>query len=252
LVTGPTGSGKSTTLYTALEAITDGTKKIITVEDPVEYDISGVNQVQVHPDIGYTFARALRSLLRQDPDIVMIGEIRDLETAQIAIQASLTGHLVFSTLHTNDAISAFTRLIDMGLEPFLVASGLRGVLAQRLVRKLCAACAGAALPPPPEIVDEFAAVAPPDLQEDPPWRQPVGCRDCHGTGYKGRLAIYEMIELIAPLREAIVRRLPSHEAAGIARAAGFRTLRQDGLLKAAAGITSLDEVVRVTGCDVPE
>src|SRR6202044_1447010 len=144
LVTGPTGSGKSTTLYTALEAITDGTKKIITVEDPVEYDIGGVNQVQVHPDIGYTFARAMRSLLRQDPDIVMIGEIRDLETAQIAVQASLTGHLVFSTLHTNDAISAFTRLIDIGLEPFLVASAVRGVIAQRLVRKLCPVCAAPA------------------------------------------------------------------------------------------------------------
>ncbi len=251
LVTGPTGSGKSTTLYTALEAITDGTKKIITVEDPVEYDIAGVNQVQVHGEIGYTFARALRSLLRQDPDIVMIGEIRDLETAQIAIQSSLTGHLVFSTLHTNDAISAFTRLIDMGLEPFLVASGLRGVLAQRLVRKLCPLCAAPA-PPPGAIVEEIAAAAPPELQAGAQWRQPAGCRDCHGTGFKGRVAIYEMIELIAPLREAILHRLPAHAAAGIARAAGFRSLRQDGLFKAAAGITSVDEVLRVTGLDVAD
>ncbi len=155
-------------------------------------------------------------------------------------------------MHTNDAISTFTRLIDMGLEPFLVASGLRGVLAQRLVRKLCPACAVPAAPPPPDIADEFAAVAPPDLQRNPQWRRLVGCRDCHGTGYKGRQAIYEMIELTAPLRDAIVRRLPSHEAAGIARAAGFRALRQDGLLKAAAGITSIDEVVRVVGWDVPE
>jgi len=252
LVTGPTGSGKSTTLYTALEAITDGTKKIITVEDPVEYDISGVNQVQVHGEIGYTFARALRSLLRQDPDIVMIGEIRDLETAQIAIQASLTGHLVFSTLHTNDAISAFTRLIDMGVEPFLVTSGLRGVLAQRLVRRLCLHCGVTAAPPPDDMLDEFSAAAPPELREKPRWRQHRGCRECHGTGFKGRLAIYEMVELIAPLREAIVQRRSAHEAAAIARAAGFRSLRQDGLLKAAAGITSVDEVVRVTGLDLAD
>jgi len=249
LVTGPTGCGKSTTLYTALEAIIDGTKKIITVEDPVEYDIRGVNQVQVHADIGYTFARALRSLLRQDPDIVMIGEIRDLETAQIAVQASLTGHLVFSTLHTNDAISAFTRLIDMGLEPFLVASALRGVLAQRLVRRLCARCATSAPAPVGEIADELAACVSPDLHSAGQWRQPVGCRECHGTGYSGRLAIYETIELIAPLREAILQRLPARAAAKIARDAGFRSLRQDGLIKAANGVTSVDEVIRVTGLD---
>jgi general secretion pathway protein E len=249
LVTGPTGSGKSTTLYTALEAISDGTKKIITVEDPVEYDIRGVNQVQVHPDIGYTFARALRSLLRQDPDIVMIGEIRDLETAQIAVQASLTGHLVFSTLHTNDAISAFTRLIDMGLEPYLVVSGLRGVLAQRLVRKLCPACAAPASPPAGDVAEEFAQIAQGVRPEAPRWHAPVGCPACLGTGYKGRLAIYEMVEMIAPLREAILQRLSPHQAAAIARQAGFRSLRQDGLIKAAAGITSIDEVVRVTGLD---
>src|SRR5207302_4642850 len=156
----------------------------------------------------------------------------------------LTGHLVFSTLHTNDAISAFTRLIDMGLEPFLVASGLRGVLAQRLVRKLCPGCAVAAPAPPDSIADEFAAAVPPELRPMPQWRTPAGCRDCHGTGYKGRVAIYEMIELIAPLREAILQRLPAHDAAAIARSAGFRSLRQDGLLKAACGITSLDEVIR--------
>ena len=252
LVTGPTGSGKSTTLYTALEAITDGTKKIITVEDPVEYDITGVNQVQVHADIGYTFARALRSLLRQDPDIVMIGEIRDLETAQIAIQASLTGHLVFSTLHTNDAISAFTRLIDMGLEPFLVASGLRGVLAQRLVRRLCPHCAAPGDAPPADIIAEFAAAAPAQLAAAPQWRHPVGCGVCHGTGYRGRQAIFEMIDLIAPLREAVVQRLPAHEATIIARRAGFRSMRQDGLLKAGSGMTSVDEVLRVTGLDIAD
>src|SRR5579884_750546 len=247
LVTGPTGSGKSTTLYTALEAITDGTKKIITVEDPVEYDIAGVNQVQVHPDIGYTFARALRSLLRQDPDIVMIGEIRDLETAQIAVQASLTGHLVFSTLHTNDAISAFTRLIDMGVEPFLVASVLRGVVAQRLVRRLCRHCAAPAPAPGGEIADEFAACAAAAAIAAPQWRHAAGCRDCLGTGYQGRLAIYEIVELTAPLREAVLQRRPADAAARLAREAGFRSLRQDGLLKAARGITSIDEVIRVTG-----
>ena len=252
LVTGPTGSGKSTTLYAALEAITDGTKKIITVEDPVEYDIKGVHQVQAHGDIGYSFARALRSLLRQDPDIIMIGEIRDLETAQIAVQASLTGHLVFSTLHTNDAISAFTRLIDMGIEPFLVASALRGVLAQRLVRKLCTSCAAPALPPEGEVAGEFAALATPMGLHQARWRHAVGCPRCHGTGYVGRLAIYEPIGLIAPLREAILQRMPPHAAARIARQSGFRSLRQDGLLKAAAGITSLDEVVRVTGLDAAD
>ena len=252
LVTGPTGSGKSTTLYAALEAITDGTKKIITVEDPVEYDIKGVNQVQVHGDIGYTFARALRSIMRQDPDIVMIGEIRDLETAQIAVQASLTGHLVFSTLHTNDAISAFTRLLDMGVEPFLVASALREVLAQRLVRQLCPVCAASASPPVDGIFEEFTAAAPHGWQDWARWRRPVGCRECHRTGYKGRVAIYETIELIAPLREAILHRVPALAAAQIAREAGFRSLRQDGLLKAAHGITSVDEVIRVTGFDTVE
>lgn len=251
LVTGPTGSGKSTTLYAALERINDGSKKIITVEDPVEYDIAGVNQVQVHPEIGYTFARALRSLLRQDPDIVMIGEIRDLETAQIAVQASLTGHLVFSTLHTNDAISAFTRLIDMGVEPFLVASGLRAVMAQRLVRRLCPSCAAEADPPHREILDEFRAAVKtarlPDRLERPRWRRGVGCRQCQETGYRGRIGIYEVIEVGDGMREAILDRLPAHAATERARRSGFRSLRQDGLIKAAAGITSLDEVIRVTG-----
>jgi general secretion pathway protein E len=247
LVTGPTGSGKSTTLYAALEAISDGTKKIITVEDPVEYDIKGVNQVQVHSEIGYTFARALRSILRQDPDVIMIGEIRDLETAQIAVQASLTGHLVFSTLHTNDASSAFTRLIDMGLEPFLVASALRSVLAQRLVRKLCRNCATAAPPPVRPLFEEFAACARPEQVRPAQWLRSAGCPACQGTGYHGRLAIYEMIDVVQQLHEAILQRMPTQAAVDIARGAGFRSLRQDGLLKAAAGITSVDEVVRVTG-----
>jgi general secretion pathway protein E len=247
LVTGPTGSGKSTTLYAALEAINDGSKKIITVEDPVEYDIAGINQVQIHAEIGYSFARALRSILRQDPDIIMIGEIRDLETAQIAVQSSLTGHLVFSTLHTNDAISAFTRLIDMGLEPFLVASALRGVAAQRLVRRLCLACAAPAEPPPAAVLGELHAAMAAASVAAARWHRAVGCPQCRGTGYRGRLGIYELVEVCEPLQEAILRRLPTHEATEIARRAGFRSLRQDGLLKAAAGTTSVEEVMRVTG-----
>ncbi len=247
LVTGPTGSGKSTTLYSALEAINDGSTKMITVEDPVEYHIKGVNQVQAHSEIGYTFARALRSILRQDPDIIMIGEIRDLETAQIAVQASLTGHLVFSTLHTNDAISSFTRLIDMGLEPFLVASSLRGVLAQRLVRRLCPSCKRPAKPPFPQILAELRAAGGAEPGQKLHWESAVGCPECQGTGYKGRLGIYELIDVNDPLKEAILRRLSTHEATEMARSSGFRSLRQDGLLKAAAGLTCVDEVIRVTG-----
>ncbi|MDR3415421.1 MAG: ATPase, T2SS/T4P/T4SS family [Nevskia sp.] len=250
LVTGPTGSGKSTTLYAALETINDGTTKIITVEDPVEYHIKGVNQVQVHAEIGYTFARALRSILRQDPDVIMIGEIRDLETAQIAVQASLTGHLVFATLHTNDAISSFTRLIDMGLEPFLVASALRGVLAQRLVRRLCERCARPAEPPAAVLAEAESAGAPAGAAAR--WRTAVGCADCQGTGYKGRVGIYEWIGLNDDLRDAILRRLSAHEATGIARRAGWRSLRQDGLIKAAAGATTVDEVMRVTGLQLED
>jgi general secretion pathway protein E len=249
LVTGPTGSGKSTTLYAALEAINDGSTKIITVEDPVEYHIKGVNQVQVHSEIGYDFARALRSILRQDPDIIMIGEIRDLETAQIAVQASLTGHLVFATLHTNDAISSFTRLVDMGLEPFLVASGLRSVMAQRLVRQLCPACKVPSKQQHEQILDELNAAMRIDR---PQWATAVGCHECQGTGYRGRLGIYEVVEVIEPLKDAILQRLPTHETTEIARKAGFRSLRQDGLIKAAKGITSVDEVIRVTGLKVED
>ena len=252
LVTGPTGSGKSTTLYAALEAINDGTKKIITVEDPPEYDIQGGHQVQVHSEIGYSFARALRSILRQDPDIIMIGEIRDLETAQIATQASLTGHLVFSTLHTNDAISAFTRLIDIGLEPFLVASALRGVLAQRLVRCLCSKCATDAGPPIAELLDDLRDAVGPVALNKAIWRRAVGCPECQGTGYRGRIGIYETIEVVEALQEAILRRATAHEATEIARRCGFRSLRQDGMIKAAAGITSIEEVIRVTGLKVAD
>jgi general secretion pathway protein E len=252
LVTGPTGSGKSTTLYAALETINDGSKKIITVEDPVEYDIAGVNQVQTHAEIGYSFARALRSILRQDPDIIMIGEVRDLETAQIAVQASLTGHLVFSTLHTNDALSAFTRLADMGVEPFLIAASLRGVMAQRLVRRLCEACAEPAAPPRPDILDELGPTIPRAPLAAARWRRSAGCPQCQGTGFRGRLGIYELVEVGEALQDAILRRLPAHEATELARAAGCRSLRRDGLLKAAQGITSVDEVMRVAGVRLAE
>ena len=249
LVTGPTGSGKSTTLYATLEEINDGKEKILTVEDPVEYTVSGISQIQVHADIGYTFARALRAILRQDPDTIMIGEIRDGETAQIAVQASLTGHTVFSTLHTNDAIGAFTRLIDMGVEPFLVVSSVRAVIAQRLVRLVCRSCAE------PEQASEEATRLIADLQRRFPdllegragWRHGRGCRACQGTGYKGRMAIYEMASVTPDLHEAILTRAPAQELQRIAGKHGYRTLREDGMIKAWRGDTSLEEVLRVTG-----
>jgi general secretion pathway protein E len=249
LVTGPTGSGKSTTLYATLEQINDGQRKIVTVEDPVEYNIPGITQVQTKSEIEYTFARALRAILRQDPDTIMIGEIRDPETAQIAVQASLTGHLVFSTLHTNDSLSAFNRLLDMGVEPFLVTSSVRVVMAQRLVRKLCPHCKTPHEPPAAllamadDLKQRFPAVFPSKTK----WYQANGCPRCQGTGYAGRVAIYEMAVMGTALSDAILARAPSHELARIARAGGFRSLREDGLLKAAAGVTSVEEVMRVTG-----
>ena len=249
LVTGPTGSGKSTTLYATLEEINDGKEKILTVEDPVEYNIPGVSQIQVHADIGYTFARALRAFLRQDPDTIMIGEIRDGETAQIAVQASLTGHMVFSTLHTNDAIGAFTRLIDMGVEPFLVVSTIRAVIAQRLVRLVCTHCA---TPEPPSaeaerMLAQLRQRFPDILTGEANWRHGRGCRACQGTGYKGRMAIYEMAGVTPDLHEAILAHTPTPELQRIAARHGYRTLREDGLIKAWRGDTSLDEVLRVTG-----
>lgn len=254
LVTGPTGSGKSTTLYAALAEVNDNASKIITVEDPVEYRMRGVTQIQTQAEIGYTFARALRAILRQDPDIIMIGEIRDLETAEIAVQSALTGHMVFSTLHTNDAIAAFTRLIDMGVEPFLVASSVRAVQAQRLVRRLCPVCSvphvlgpglGAQIA---ELRDRFPGL----LGGDASWRSPVGCPHCQNSGYRGRLGIYEMLEVTPALQSAIMQRLPAHELAALARADGYRTLREDGIIKAWRGQTSLDEVMRVTGLGADE
>jgi len=243
LVTGPTGSGKSTTLYAALEAVNDKKKKIITVEDPVEYQIEGITQIQTHSEIGYTFARALRSILRQDPDVILIGEIRDKETAEIAIQASLTGHLVLSTLHTNDAISSFTRLIDMGIEPFLVATPVRAVMAQRLVRRLCPVCAEPAMPihAIQEITEKII-----HSKELPNWKIPKGCPECQGIGYKGREGIYEMIAVTPEMQQLILKGNASDEIRSLAKKQHYRTLREDGLLKAYKGITSVEEVLRVT------
>jgi len=249
LVTGPTGSGKSTTLKATLEEIKDGKRKIITVEDPVEYNIPGVTQVQTKADIGYTFARALRSILRQDPDTIMIGEIRDVETAQIAVQASLTGHMVFSTLHTNDALSAFTRLIDMGVEPFLVASSIRAVMAQRLVRQLCPHCREAHEPPPAILqkCQELKALFPQLMSNPPRWFAAKGCKQCQNTGYRGRVGIYEMATVSDELGDMILHQKPLHEMVAVARKSGYRDLLEDGLIKAWQGETSVDEVLRIAG-----
>jgi len=250
LVTGPTGSGKSTTLYSALAAANDLSRKIITVEDPVEYRLPRIVQIQVQAEIGYTFARALRSMLRHDPDIILVGEIRDRETAEIAIQAALTGHLVLATLHTNDALSAVTRLTDMGIEPYLVAASLRAVMAQRLVRRVCPACGTAAT------ADELqqaawqalAARLPAVLRgTQPTWRHGTGCTQCRNTGYRGRLAIHELVTIDPALRQAIVGGATLREQEALADANGRRSLREDGLLKAAQGQTSWDEVLRVVG-----
>jgi general secretion pathway protein E len=247
LVTGPTGSGKSTTLYGALAAANDGLKKIITVEDPVEFQLPGITQIQAHADIGLTFANALRSILRQDPDVIMIGEIRDLETAEIAVQAALTGHLVLSTLHTNDAVSAFTRLVDMGVEPFLVATPVRAVQAQRLVRRLCS-CARPATAST-AVHEEASRIVERVLGNAAParWQEPVGCPACMGTGYRGRLGIYEMIPVSDRMRQLIVEGAPASDMKAQARAEGHRFLREDGLLKAWQGLTTVEEVLRVTG-----
>ncbi len=233
LVTGPTGSGKSTTLYAALQTMDAATRNIVTVEDPVEYDLPGIGQIQVNPRIDLSFARALRAILRQDPDVIMIGEIRDLETAQIAVQASLTGHLVLATLHTNDAASAVTRLIDMGVEPFLLASTLRGVLAQRLVRRLCLACRQAA-----------SSVALAGLETA--GFSAAGCPACAHTGYAGRTGIYELITLDDVLRERIHAGADESALRDRARAQGARSLRDDGLRLVAAGVTAAEELLRVT------
>jgi general secretion pathway protein E len=242
LVTGPTGSGKTTTLYAALSRLDRGSVNMMTVEDPIEYALDGVAQTQVNPRIDLDFARALRAILRQDPDIVMIGEIRDLETAQIAVQASLTGHLVLATLHTNDAASAVTRLDDMGVEPYLLASSLLGVLAQRLVRRLCAECRAAVAPSAGEAKLLHDLGLPVDL----PLHAPVGCEACNRTGYRGRTGVYELLLADERVRKLIHERASEPELREAATRAGFRTLRTDGARWLANGSTSLAELVRVT------
>ena len=243
LVTGPTGSGKSTTLYAFLHEINTIEKRIMTAEEPVEYEMAGVNQVLVRPDIGLTFARVLRSFLRQDPDVMMVGEIRDRETAEIAVQASLTGHLVFSTLHTNDSSGAFARLIDMGIEPFLVSSSIVAVLAQRLVRRLCPACKAQG-----EIEPRLIAAAgldPEFFRGKPVWN-PVGCPWCNKSGYKGRGGIFEVLHMSDALRSLVTAHRPSSEIRAKAVEEGMCLLRDDGWAKVFSGFTSVEEVLRVT------
>ena len=242
LVTGPTGSGKSTTLHAALSDSNDGVRKIITVEDPVEVEVPGITQIQAHSEIGYTFARALRAILRQDPDVIMIGEIRDLETAEIAIQSALSGHLVLSTLHTNEAISSFTRLIDMGVEPFLVAAPIKGVQAQRLVRCVCQTCV-ISDKPSDEVLTQIAEI-PSSLLGDQ-WLQAKGCPDCQMTGYAGRMGIYQLVEVDHQLQDLIVKGATLNEMRNYTAEKGMRTLFQDGLIKASNGRTTIDEVYRV-------
>ena len=244
LATGPTGSGKSTTLYAALQEIWSPATNILTIEDPVEYQVRGIGQIQVRPQIGLTFASGLRSIVRQDPDIIMVGEIRDHETAEIAIQAALTGHLVFSTLHTNDAPGAVTRLLDMGVEPYLVASSLTGTVAQRLVRRVCPFCAEPFLPDAPAL--EVLGIAPADWAGDVPFRQGAGCDKCLGTGYRGRVGLYELFVADEDIRRMTVERAASSamkERAVLTQ--GMRTLLGDGRLAVLAGKTTPEEVMRV-------
>lgn len=243
LVTGPTGSGKTTTLYAALHHLNQPDRKIITVEEPVEYQISGINQVPVNAAIGMTFAAALRAMLRQAPNIVMVGEIRDRETAEIAINASLTGHMVFSTLHTNDAPSAVTRLIDIGAPPFLVAAALRAVLAQRLVRRICPACKKACTPSARELQ---ALSLTPDRLAGASFARGAGCTACHGTGYHGRMGIFELFPVHDGIRALIYDNAPAARLRAQARRDGMRTMREDGIRKVLAGFTTIEEVVTVT------
>jgi general secretion pathway protein E/type IV pilus assembly protein PilB len=247
LVTGPTGSGKTTTLYSCLHFINRPDRKIITVEDPVEYLLAGINQVQVNEIVGLSFSMALRSILRQAPNVIMIGEIRDLETASIAINASLTGHLVFSTLHTNDAPSAVTRLIDIGVKPFLVASSTRCLMAQRLVRKVCKQCAAPYVPTDAEMktlgLDSSSS-------QGSTFMKGKGCGNCSNTGCRGRFGIFEVFVIDDEARKLIYEKVPSSVLRTRAREMGMRTLREDGIRKVQAGLTTPDEVIRATVGDV--
>ncbi len=245
LVTGPTGSGKTTTLYSALVEINSDDTKIITTEDPVEYQLAGINQIQVHPKIGLTFSHSLRSILRHDPDVVLVGEIRDLETAENAIQASLTGHLVFSTLHTNDSAGAYTRMVDMGVEPFLVASTVEAVMAQRLVRRVCKHCRVAYTPTSEDVPDDF----PLDQLDGRPLYRSNGCRECRDVGYRGRMGVYELLVTTENIREMAHERATTWEIKKAAVEEGMVTLRDDGWQHVINGDTTIDEVTRITKSD---
>jgi general secretion pathway protein E len=240
LVTGPTGSGKTTTLYAALRTIVSDEIKILTIEDPVEYVLEGVNQVQVLPKIGLTFASALRSFLRHDPDVILVGEIRDVETAQVAINASLTGHLVFSTLHTNDSVTAATRMLDMGVEPFLISSSVEGVMAQRLVRRICPDCKESYEPDPAALPADF------EYQPGQKLYRGKGCRQCLNKGYRGRVGIYELLHMNEEIREMVVQRSSAGKLLEVARRHGLVLLRDDGFDKVREGQTTIEEVVRET------
>jgi len=240
LVTGPTGSGKTTTLYAALNAVKSGQIKVLTIEDPIEYYLDGINQVQIKPKIGLTFASGLRSFLRHDPDVILVGEIRDLETAETAINASLTGHLVFSTLHTNDAATANTRLLDMGVEPYLVSSAIEGVLAQRLVRKTCPDCMEEYSPDLSELPADF------ELEPGEKLRRGKGCRECRHTGYRGRLGIFELLMMNDELRELVVKHASATQVLEVARRYGLKLMREDGWAKVRRGLTTVHEINRVT------
>jgi len=243
MVTGPTGSGKSTSLYTYLSTINSVDKRILTCEDPIEYEIPGINQIQMKPEIGLTFAVGLRHILRQDPDVIMIGEIRDKETSEIAVQAALTGHMVFSTLHTNDAASGFTRLLDMGVESFLVASSVEALIAQRLVRTLCPECK-CPKDYAPDYLEEIQF--PLDLASDNALYQAVGCESCRNTGYRGRTGIYEILVVDEQIRQHVIGRDSANQIKQTALRKGMKTLRDDGWAKVASGMTSIEEVLRVT------
>jgi type II secretion system protein E len=244
LVTGPTGSGKTTTLYSALQEIARDQVKVITVEDPIEYNFDRIQQIQVQSKIGLTFAAGLRSILRHDPDVVLVGEIRDVETAEIAIQAALTGHLVLSTLHTNDAATAFTRLTDMGVEPFLVSSTVEGVMAQRLVRSICKECKTTYEPDPAELPPDF-----PRMDHPITLSRGSGCRNCRQSGYRGRQGIYELLAMTDPIREMVIERASSSAIKSQARKEGLITLREDAYRKLLGGATTVDELLRVTKSD---
>jgi len=241
LITGPTGSGKTTTVYTVLNKINTLSKNIVTVEDPVEYKLNIINQVQVNPKVGVTFADSLRTILRQDPDIVMIGEIRDRETAEIAINAALTGHLVISTLHTNDAAGTISRLLDMGIEPFLISSSINCVVGQRLVRKVCASCK-VPYTPESEVLDEFGIKS----GDKTTLYKGEGCKNCRDTGYKGRVGIYEVMTVTDEIRREILKKADSATLRSTALKHGFKPLREDGVSKVLEGITTMEEVMQAT------